>query len=160
METRIYGEFGSEKIDDADFRIIKVYAPDVRRPLNEIGKKVGLSPEAVRYRIKSLEKRKIICGYKIGINAEKMGFTSYRIDIRLLSTKRNAEIFSFCKRCSSIYQINKTIGGSDFEIEAIVRDLGELLNLIDRIKETFSDVVENVDYFSYSAYYLLNYIPD
>ena len=104
--------------------------------------------------------KKIICGYKIGLNIDKLRYTSYRIDLDLISTKRNKELLEYCKHHKNIYQINKTIGGADFEIELIVKGLNELLEIIEEIKSRFKDVVNNASYFSYSTYYLLNYIPD
>lgn len=56
--------------------------------------------------------------------------------------------------------INKSIGGTDFEIEIIVKDLVHLLSLIDEIKSTFKDVVNDVDYFGFSTFHILQYIPD
>ncbi|MBI2647664.1 hypothetical protein HYW99_04250 [Candidatus Woesearchaeota archaeon] len=64
------------------------------------------------------------------------------------------------KRHKNIYQINKSIGGADFEIEVIVKDLNHLLKLIDEIRNTFKDVVNDVDYFGFSTFHILQYIPD
>lgn len=158
--TRVYGESRHEEIDDTDWKIIKTYAPNVRQSVLELSRKLKLSPETIRARIGKLEKKNIICGYKIGLGINKLGYTSYRIDLDLISTVRNKELIQYCNRHKTIYQINRTIGGSDFEIELIVKDLNELLEIIEEIKTTFKDVVNNASYFSYSTYYLLNYIPD
>ena len=66
----------------------------------------------------------------------------------------------FCKSHRNIYQINKSIGGDDFEIEVIVKDLNHLLKLIDEAKSTFKDAVNDVDYFGFSTFHILQYIPD
>lgn len=158
--TRVYGESKFEEIDDTDWAIIKTYAPNVRQSILELSRKLKLSPETIRGRINNLEKKNIICGYKIGLNINNLGYTSYRIDLELISTSRNKELFEFCRQHKNIYQINKTIGGADFEIELIVKDLNELLEIIEDIKTKFKDVVNNTSYFSYSTYHLLNYIPD
>lgn len=158
--TRVYGESKQEEIDKTDWEIIKTYAPNVRQSILELSRKLKLSPETVRSRINKLEKRSIICGYKIGLNINNLGYNSYRVDLDLASTSRNKELFEFCRQHKNIYQINKTIGGADFEIELIVKDLNELLEIIEDIKTKFKDVVNNTSYFSYSTYHLLNYIPD
>ena len=157
---RVYG--GGEKgdIDELDWKIIETYSNNVRQSSLEISKRLNVSSDTVRARIKKLEDRKIITGYKIGLNLEPLGFVSYRVDLQLVSTKRNKELFEFCKRHRFIYQINKSIGGADFEIEVIVRDLAHLLNLIDEIKTAFKDVVNDVDYFGFSTFHILQYIPD
>ncbi|MBI2101682.1 Lrp/AsnC family transcriptional regulator [Candidatus Woesearchaeota archaeon] len=157
---RVYGAGEKEDIDDLDWRIIETYSNNVRQSSLEIARKLGVSSDTIRARIKKLEEKKVITGYKIGLNLEPLGFVSYRVDLQLLSTKRNREIFEFCKRHKNIYQINKSIGGADFEIEVIIKDLGHLLDLIDEIKTKFKNVVNDVDYFGFSTFHILQYIPD
>lgn len=157
---RIYGAGEKEEIDELDWKIIETYSSNVRQSSLEISKKLKVSADTIRARIKKLEDRKIITGYKIGLNLEPLGFVSYRVDLQLLSTKRNNEIFEFCKLHKNIYQINKSIGGADFEIEVIVKDLGHLLQLIDEIKTRFKEVINDVEYFGFSTFHILQYIPD
>jgi Lrp/AsnC family leucine-responsive transcriptional regulator len=158
--VREYGAGKAEKIDEADWKIIRAYAPDARQSVLSVAKKVGLSPETVRKRIRGLEEHKIICGYKIGMNIGKLGYVSYRLDLQLLSNKRWKELFEYCRQHPKIYQVQQTIGHMDFETEIVVKDLAELLSVIEDIKTRYGDVVNNVDYFGYSTYHLLNYIPD
>lgn len=157
---RVYGASTEEKIDKIDLDLIEVYAKNVRESSIVIGEKLGISDDSVRRRIKSLEQRKIIVGYKIGLNLEKLNYTGYRIDLQLNSTSKNTEIYNYCKNHKAIYQVNKSIGGADFEMEVIVKDRPELFQLIDEIKSKFHDVVNDVDYFGFSVFLLLTYIPD
>ena len=157
---RIYGAGERETIDELDWKIIEIYSNNVRQSSLEIAKKLKISPDTVRARIKKLEKRKIITGYKIGLNLEPLGFVSYRIDLQLLSTKRNKELYQFCKMHKNIYQINKSIGGADFEIEVIVKDSRHLLELLNDMKNRFKDVINDADYFGFSTFHILKYIPD
>ncbi len=134
---------------------------------------------------------RIILGYKLGLNLEKLSYTSYRIDIQLISVNRNKELFSYCRSHKNIYQVNKTIGGADFEIEVIVRDLNHLIEIIDNcagymtfctqfsiwktatirainhavihindLKKEFKDVINDVEYFGFTTFHILKYIPD
>ena len=157
---RVYGAGQKEDVDELDWKIIKTYSNNVRQSSLEIARKLKVSSDTVRARIKRVEQKKIITGYKIGLNLEPLGFVSYRVDLQLISTKRNKELFEFCKRHKNIYQINKSIGGADFEIEVIVKDLNHLLSLIDEIKNHFKDVINDVDYFGFSTFHILQYIPD
>lgn len=157
---RVYGSGEEIHIDQLDWRILETYAADVRLSSLAMAKKLYVSADTIRNRIRNLEKNRIIEGYKIGLNLEKLGFVSYRIDLQLKSTNRNKELFAFCKMHKNIYQINKTIGGADFEIEVIVKDLNHLLNVIEELKEKFKDVINDVEYFGFSTFHILKYIPD
>lgn len=158
--TRVYGDGAKEDIDKLDWEIIEKYANNVRQSSSEIAKKLEITADTVRSRIKKLEARNIICGYKIGLDLNKLGYISYRVDLQLNSTSKNKELFEFCRIHKNIYQVNKSIGGSDFEIEVIVKDINRLFKLIDEIKTKFKDVVNDVDYFGFSTFPILQYIPD
>ena len=157
---RVYGEGKLEKIDKIDEQLLKIYASNVRTPLIEIAEKLKISPDTVHRRIKNLEKSKIIAGYKLGLNFSELNLVPYRIDFQLSSIKKNKELFDYCKQNKYIYQINKTIGGADFEIEAIVKDLNHLLELIDEIKSKFKEAINEVEYFGFTTFHILKYIPD
>ena len=159
-KVRIYGAGSLVETDQLDWKIIQEYAPSVRKSSLEIGKKLGVSADTIRNRIKKMEHKKIICGYKIGLNLAKLGYESYRIDMELMSTKENMRLFEYCKQHKNIYQINKSIGGANFEMEVIVKGQQELLELIDELKTEFKEIIEDVDYFGFSTYHILNYIPD
>lgn len=158
--VREYGAGKAEDIDTADWKIIRAHAPDVRQPTLQVAKRVGLSPETVSRRIGRLERSGVIRGYNVWMDIGRLGYTSYRLDFELLSNKRWKELFEYCRQHPKIYQVQKTIGHMDFETEVVVKDLPELLAVIEEIKMRFSDTVNNVDYFGYSTYHLLNYIPD
>jgi Lrp/AsnC family transcriptional regulator, leucine-responsive regulatory protein len=157
---RIYGAGEKEKISQSDWKLIEEFASNVRQTASQIATKLKISPGTVRNRIKSLEKRKVIAGYKIGLNLEKLGYTGFRVDLQLITTTRNKELFEYCKQHKNIYQINKSIGGADFEIEVIVKGQEHLIEIIDELKTRFHDVVNDIEYFGFSTFHILNYIPD
>ena len=45
-------------------------------------------------------------------------------------------------------------------MEVIVRDLSHLLQLIDELKQKFKEAINDVEYFSFSTFHILKYIPD
>jgi len=157
---RIYGIGTPENIDRIDEELLKIYASNVRISSIDIGKRLNISSDTVRRRIKNLEKRKIIVGYRIGLNLKSLGLTSYRVDLQLISTKRNKELIQYCRQHKYIYQVNKTIGGADFEMELVAYDFNHLLELINDIKLKFSDVINDVEHFEFTTFHVLKYIPD
>jgi Lrp/AsnC family leucine-responsive transcriptional regulator len=160
---KIQRSFGTGPVvphDEMDERIIKAYANNVRAPLASIAKEVGLSIEGVRQRIKRLENLKVIAGYKIDLDLEKMGWQGYRVDFVLRSTSRNKEIFEYLKQHKYFYQINQSIGGADFETEIVVKDLHHLLEILEETVQRFKDVISQFEYMGYSNFAKLGIIPD
>jgi len=157
---RRYGDGEKEDLDDFDVKLIHTYAVNVRQSYLEIANKLKVSHDKINERIKKLEKKKVIVGYTIGLNLSKLGFQGYRVDLELNTTKKNQEIFDYCRRHKYIYQINKSIGGANFEIEVIVKDLNHLIELIEEIKQEFKGIINDVEYFGFSTFYLLKFIPD
>lgn len=157
---RRYGDGEKEDLDEFDISLIHTYAVNVRQSYLELANKFKVSHDKIKERIEKLEKKQVIVGYTIGLNLSKLGFQGYRVDLELNSTKNNQEIFNYCLRHKYIYQINKSIGGADFEIEVIVRDLNHLIELIEEIKHEFRETIKDVEYFGFSTFFLLKFIPD
>ncbi|RJQ17305.1 Lrp/AsnC family transcriptional regulator [Candidatus Woesearchaeota archaeon] len=146
--------------DDIDEKIIHAYGKDVRQPLHEVAKAVGVSVETVRKRIKKLEVEQVIVGYKTDMNLTKLGYQGYRVDFYLRSTKRNKELFEYLKNHRYFYQINDSIGGADFETEIIVENLVHLLDELEKIAKLFKDVLRYYEYFGYTGFPALHVIAD
>ena len=154
---RVYGNSEPVEIDRDCARVLEVYARNVRQPLATIGRKLSISPQTVRRKISELEKKRVICGYKLVFGMESLGYTTYRLDLKLTSTEKNRQLHQYCRQHKDIFQVQNTIGHMDFETEVAVKGLPELLDIIEDMKKKYCDVVRNVDYFSYSTYHLFNY---
>lgn len=157
---RIYGDGEEAKYDEKDFKIIKEYSNNVRIPLIHLAEKLRLSLNTIRYRIKALEENKIIVGYKLNLNLEALGYEGYRVDLHLISANKNKEIYEHCKYHRNIYQIMNSIGGSDFEMSVIVKDLYDLIKIMDEMKEKFKDIINDYEYFGFSSIPKLSFVPD
>src|SRR3989344_608737 len=71
------------KIDEKDKKVLRQLELNCRQPYSILGRKVGLSIEVVRYRIKRLEEEKVIDRYVTLLNATKIGHESYRWYLQL-----------------------------------------------------------------------------
>jgi Lrp/AsnC family transcriptional regulator, leucine-responsive regulatory protein len=160
MISRIYGEGGVVEHDELDETILPIYSSDVRQSLVTIAKQAKTSIETVRRRIRELERKKVIVGYKIDLNLPKLGFQGYRVDFALNSMDRTRELFEYIKYHKHFYQINKSIGGADFECEIVVKDLAHLLEILEDIMQKFKGTVKNYEYMGYTGFPKLSMVPD
>ncbi len=156
---RVYGNGPVIDFDFNDEKLVSLLAQDIRAPHREIAQKLKLSTETVRKKIKFLEQKKVIVGYKINPNLQKMGFQGYRVDFALNSVSRNKELFEYIKQHKYFYQINKSIGGSDFECEVIVKSLTHLLEILEETVKRFSSVIKSYEYFGYTEFPTLSMVP-
>jgi len=73
----------------------------------------------------------------------------YKIDFYLFNHSKLNEMYEFAKEHTNIKNVMKTVGGPDFEIEVLVKDVIELRKLIDEIRDKFSKVI---DYWRYNRF--------
>lgn len=161
VNTIVYGN--SEKLRDIEkkeLKLLKKYSDNVRKPIINIANELKLSPTYVRNKIKDFERKKIICGYKLDMNYEKLGYTAYRVDFHLIKTDIKKELFEFCKNIKNVYCINYVIGGGDFEVALCVKDFYEFRLIIDQIINKFGDIICDDEYIGFSTFSTIRFIPD
>lgn len=160
-EPRVLILGGNEKIDhdELDLKILRELAPNVRKPVVEIAYKLRRSLQVIINRIRNLEKKKILQGYRPIINWDLLGYTYYKVDIDLLNRRRDDELFNFCKKHKFIFQIDKTIGGSDLEIEIYAKSKDHFKKIMQEIQDEFHSVFKNYSYFTLEKTYKETFFP-
>ncbi|MFH1237645.1 MAG: Lrp/AsnC family transcriptional regulator [Candidatus Aenigmatarchaeota archaeon] len=160
ITERTTGVSIEEKADELDLAIINIWGADVRQSLKDVAKKLKTTPNTVANRIKILRKKKIIVGCKVDMDQSRMGYQGYRLDLYLNSNERREELFDYCKNLYNIYQINDSIGGADLELEVIVKDMDELLKMMNDMIIAFKGVINSYEYFSFFVFPKLTIVPD
>ena len=84
-------------LDTKDKKIIETIDYNSRVSLNEISKKTNLKKDTINFRIKKLEKDKIITLYYCVIDYYKLGFSSYKIYLKVKSSSKQKIINYFIK---------------------------------------------------------------
>ncbi|MFA6461160.1 MAG: Lrp/AsnC family transcriptional regulator [Candidatus Woesearchaeota archaeon] len=156
------GEIENYELDNKDKIILKELSANSRLSLVEIAQKTGLTPNAVKERIKKLEKNKVILGYRIMINYPQLSFLHYRIFLHLenLTEEKERSIIEFLKYQPSVISVTKTIGYCELEFRSVVKDVHEYYQLIEALKKQFPDVIketESILYYQFNR--VLNYYP-
>jgi len=156
-EPETIGGKETSDFDELDLKILRLLAKNARMPLIDISSKLKTPERTIAFRIKQLEKKKIIQGYRINLELQKIGFEYYKLNFILNDFSKYEELESFCKIHENVIYIDKTLGELDFEIDVEIRNKQELLKLISEIKEKFS--VRNVDILEFKEYIKLESIP-
>jgi len=88
------------KLDETDLEILKYLAENSRKQIIDIAISLGISERIVNYKIKQLVKNKVITGFKIAINYEKLGIKFFKTFIYLdnPSELKIKEIVNYLKK--------------------------------------------------------------
>ena len=132
-------------LDEKDKKIMTYLAQNCRLSLLELSGKVNMSPNGVKHKIKLLEKKGIIIGYKTKINYEKLGFLHFRVFLHLKSMdiKSYNRVKQFLKSKGNVESVSRYFGYADVDFRCYVKDIFELYNLISKIKDEFlQEIIE------------------
>jgi len=130
-------------IDETDRLLLAFISQNADRPMREVSKVVGLAETSIRYRLTSLERRKIILAYPYLVDQHSLGRTSFRI---LIATKGNVQslhksIFNFIHQHPSGATFVRCAGSWDFELNFEVEAVSEVGPIIGDVTDTFSNSI-------------------
>lgn len=136
-----------EKVDKFDLKIIQELEDDLRQTLSRMAKKLNSSQQVISYRIKSLEKRKIIGGYYSIINLAKLGYTTYRTMIRLsnISSEKHKEIVSYLMKSSHVLWLVDCGGRWDLLVNFMAKNVMQYSSIMKEFKSKFPNQIQNYD---------------
>ncbi|MCM2677545.1 Lrp/AsnC family transcriptional regulator [Alkalicoccobacillus plakortidis] len=120
-------------MDEIDTFILRFLQEDGRLSITELAKKIGLSNPATNERVKKLEDKQIITGYRAVINAEKVGrpITAHI----LYNTTRCKPFVQFCRDQPDIVECSRLAGQFDYLIKVVTTSVGALETIIDASME-------------------------
>ena len=143
FEIMTYSDPEEVKLDDLDLKILDILANNCRTKIIDIAKSIKVTPKTVISRIKNLEEKQVIVGYKTSMNIEKLGYHYYKVSFMLhnLTHEKIIAFIRYSKNNPNITFYLRDIGGEDFEIEVQVKSIEELKEIIDDIRIKFSDII-------------------
>ncbi|MFH1071962.1 MAG: Lrp/AsnC family transcriptional regulator [Nanoarchaeota archaeon] len=154
-------ESGIIEIDESDKKILGTIAEDARLSTLEIAKKAHLTEMIVRYRMKKLQKDKVILGFRPFLDINLLGLKYYKMHFFLkdVSLQLLKKMITFTLALPNTTYIDETIGGADFEVELNAKDSTELYKIIDHYRKEFSQNIKDVEFLEYSREFTFKYIP-
>lgn len=150
-----------EKIDETDEKILKTIANNARMPLTEIAAKMGTTARIIQYKIRDMEKKQIILSYKVALDPKKMSNTFYKAIFYLGNTtkKRLDEFMSYCYIVKEGIWPQRLVGSWDAELDLEVKDYERFSDIMMDLRQRFSDIIKNTEFFVVSKEYKLDFYP-
>ncbi|MCD4759599.1 Lrp/AsnC family transcriptional regulator [archaeon] len=136
------------KIDDIDIKLLKMLARNSRISILELSEELKITPKTVTSRIKQLEKKKVIIGYRTVFGLDKLGYQYFKIHFNLhnLTEEKEKQFRSYLKLHQNVTYDNEVLGGDDIEIEVQLHTIQDLRNFIEETKNQFADIIKNYKY--------------
>jgi len=134
-------------LDEKDKEILKLLSTNARAKSIEIASKTGLSLKTTIQRIKKLEKEKVIAGYKISLNLEKIGYKFMKafISLKNVSESDYKRFISYCMNLPNLTHLVECIGEWDFEPEFEILNEQDFYDIINKLRNEFSKIIKTVD---------------
>ncbi len=134
----------SKDLDKKDWRILYQLCKDARVSHSKLGKIIGLSKNAVTYRISRLANRGIIKGFFTIIDHEALGYLSFNVLIRVKAVDESP-LISYLKSHANTMVIDRLIGEWNLIVEFGCKNQGEFNSFIRETKSKFSDIIDTYE---------------
>lgn len=147
-------KFSSEKvlIDKLDWKIISELRSNSRAKYVDVARKLNISSMLLIQRIKKLEEKNVIIGYKADINVLKLGRDYYGIKIHLRDYSQKEQLLTKIYGLKETTAVIYCVGGYDIEFDVELKNTSEYHALIDSLRNEFSTIreiksIRAVDYY-------------
>ncbi len=150
------------EIDELDKKILTALCDNGRMSLVKIAAQVNQSAKVVAYRIKRLEKKKLIEGYRPIIDHKKIGCTHLKIFIALnnLTKEKLLKLKRYIKDNPLVIYIVEGIGlPADLDIEMVIQSNEQLFEFIRDLKFKFPTLIGEYNSFVVLDTIKVRYLP-
>lgn len=149
------------QLDSKDKKILQLLCNNSRMNSIEISKKVRLSPDAVIIRIKNLEKKGIITGYKILLNQDLLDnlYIKTMFYLRDLDEKKQSQLRSYLKSIANSFYIIKALGNWDSEVDFEVKDIKEYRKIMVDITKKYGESIKDYFFLTISKVHKYSFLP-
>jgi Lrp/AsnC family leucine-responsive transcriptional regulator len=146
-------KYGGYVLTELDRKILEILSQDSRATLVGISEKLGVSAKAVGYRIKMLERKRVILCHRVNVDNSKLGYTWYKVFLSLqnMNSDKERELMSYLRENKSVVFMTEVLGQSDLEFEVLVKSNRELHSIVSDLRLRFADILKE-----YSSVILYN----
>jgi DNA-binding Lrp family transcriptional regulator len=135
-------------LDSKDFKILYELFLNSRQSSFSISKKTNINHSVVKYRIKKLEKEKIIQDYCIIPNFKKIGYHLCRlyISLQFAPPGKEMEIINFFQQKKNTWRIESSQGKYDIILTIIIKNIKELFSFFIGIMNKYSNYFKKISF--------------
>jgi Lrp/AsnC family leucine-responsive transcriptional regulator len=135
----------TERLDETDEKIMGYLFDDSRMKTVDIASRIGISSDAVQYRIRRLLERGLISFFGAYYDPLAIGYTRYKVLLWLQHTvrERETQLIRYCENHPNSTYLNRLVGSWDLEVDLDARDTRELHGIVKDLRNRFSDIIRD-----------------
>ncbi|PIN75996.1 hypothetical protein COV18_01065 [Candidatus Woesearchaeota archaeon CG10_big_fil_rev_8_21_14_0_10_37_12] len=134
--------------DNYDKKLLKQLDIDSRQQLSELSRKIGLSRDAIRNRIKKLIKKDVISAFKPIYNPPTMGYPIVNyvfISISNPSEEKEKQFLKHLQNNKHVTYVASLIGKWDFIIDIMAENQGHFDIILKKIRHQFHEIIKDYE---------------
>jgi DNA-binding Lrp family transcriptional regulator len=131
------------EIDALDRKILHGLDMNGRAAYSEMGKKLRISKERVRYRIERLEKEGIITGYYAVVDLAKLGLLQFRVYLKLesLGKKGSEELIGWLVKRDDVWFVGEVSGNFHIALGMYAKSIWGFQKFWNELMEKYGSVI-------------------
>jgi DNA-binding Lrp family transcriptional regulator len=147
--------------DGKDKQLLALLANDARRPLYALGAQLGLTGEAVSYRLKRLERTGIILKYSVAIDYTTLGYSLYLIALNFdfPSEREHMALAEVIQRSRAVVWCVRSIGAYNLLLYLVAQQPSDVHEFLAELRVRFPRVIRDYEALLASAEYKYSYLP-
>ncbi len=151
-----------DKYDEMDLEIISLIANNAEIKNYQIAEKIGLSADAVVYRLKNLLKKGLILRFVPVINFASIGYSIYTIllNIENLQGKKEMKLREFLSTDENVLWAVKSIGRFNLVAYLCVKKTEELHSTLYSLRQLFPGEITNYETMIANEEFKFTYFPE
>ncbi len=130
-------------LDKTDRRILAAIETDARRHVSEIARMTNVSRTVAEYRLKNMEKRKIIRGYYCLLDPSKFGFSVWKLWLALnpKPKRKRSELVMFLSENPRVWWYSECSGAYDIVICILCKGPHEFYDFLTLLQSKWGDMI-------------------
>ncbi|MCK5624637.1 AsnC family transcriptional regulator [Candidatus Pacearchaeota archaeon] len=139
-----YKKAEKKELDKTDLKILELLSNNSRVEYSELSKKLNMTANAIKYRIKNLERLGIIKGYTLSVDKHKLGYEFYNLQLKIKENRKQEKLQIFLRNNKHAIYLYKYLGNEnwDLDIGLIIKDSFELRDFILELRKNFGETIK------------------
>lgn len=150
----------TENLDLKDYKLLYALSQNARQSHSQLAKTLGLSKNAIAYRINRLKERGVIERFLALVNHKAAGYSFYDVFLRLrIKKEQEKEINDYFKHHPNLILAYKLTGEWDYLLEFGCKNVQEFFKILYKLVDDFSKVLDSFETHISLETYKVEFLP-